>query len=254
MIEVFNITKTFGTGLWRRTRTLAVDNASFSVKAGKTLGLIGMSGSGKSTLGRLALKLIPCDTGRIVFDGRDISNFTARQMKKLRKEMQILFQNPETSLNPRFTIAESMAEPYRLHGQSRQKDIAEQIELWLQFVGLSTELLARRPHQLSGGQLQRVCIARALSLQPKFLVLDEPTSMLDVSVQAQIIEVLRLAQRKSEIAYLFISHDLDLIKACSDEIAIMFQGRIIEQQSTEDLYRRPGEEYTKKLLDAFVNF
>jgi len=252
MLEVYNITKTFGAGLWRRTRTLAVDNVSFSVKPGKTLGLIGMSGSGKSTLGRLALRLIPYDAGRIMFDGRDISDFTARRMKRLRTEMQILFQNPETSLNPRFTIAESMAEPYRLHGHRRQSDIAEQTEMWLQFVGLSTELLDRRPHQLSGGQLQRVAIARALSLQPKFLVLDEPTSMLDVSVQAQIIEVLRKAQQ--EAAYLFISHDLDLIRACSDEIAIMHQGRIIEQQPTEDLYRHPREEYTKKLLDAFVNF
>lgn len=254
MLDVINVTKTYGTGLLGGAPTIAVNNASFSLKAGETLGLVGMSGSGKSTLARLVLKLIPCDSGRIVFNGVEITNFNRRQMKKLRKEMQILFQNPESSLNPRMTIGKSLAEPY-LFQEIKDKDyIAGQIEEWLTFVGLDPEILNRQPHQLSGGQLQRVCIARALLLKPRFLVLDEPTSMLDVSVQAQVIEVLKNAQQEYGIAYLFISHDLDLIKACSAEIAVMHQGRIIEQQAAEALYKQPQEEYTKELLDTFLNF
>ncbi|MBP2660804.1 MAG: Nickel-transporting ATPase [Firmicutes bacterium] len=254
MLNVINITKKFKSGLFGRTHTLAVNNVSFSIKAGQTLGLVGMSGSGKSTLGRLALKLIPCDNGKIIFNGIEISNFTIKQMKTLRKEMQILFQNPESSLNPRMTIGKSLEEPYRFHDIGDKEYLDEQIEEQLKFVGLGTELLNRRPHQLSGGQLQRVCIARLLLLRPKLLVLDEPTSMLDVSVQAQVIEVLKNAQKKHGISYLFISHDLDVIKACSDEIAVMYKGRIIEQQSAEDLYQQPKEEYTKQLLDTFLNF
>lgn len=254
MLNVSNITKTFKNGLLGSAHTLAVDNVSFSMKAGQTLGLVGMSGSGKSTLGRLALKLVPCDNGKIIFNGIEISRFTMKQMKKLRKEMQILFQNPESSLNPRMTICKSLAEPYKFHDISNKEYIDEQIEEQLKFVGLGTEILSRQPHQLSGGQLQRVCIARVLLLQPKILVLDEPTSMLDVSVQAQVIEVLKNAQKKHKISYLFISHDLDVIKACSDEIAVMYKGRIIEQQSAEDLYKQPKEEYTKQLLDTFLNF
>ncbi len=254
MLNISNITKKFKSGLLGRTHTFAVNNVSFSMKAGQTLGLVGMSGSGKSTLGRLALKLIPGDTGKIIFNGIEISDYTMKQMKTLRKEMQILFQNPESSLNPRMTIGESLEEPYRFHDIGDKKYLGEQIEEQLQFVGLGTELLGRRPHQLSGGQLQRVCIARLLLLRPKLLVLDEPTSMLDVSVQAQVIEVLKNAQKKHKISYLFISHDLDVIKACSDEIAVMNKGRIIEQQSAEDLYKQPQEEYTKQLLDTFLNF
>ena len=254
MLEVIKATKTFRTGLLGRTRTIAVNNVSFSIKAGQTLGLAGMSGSGKSTLGRLALNLIPCDSGKVVFNGIEISSFTIRQMKKLRKEMQILFQNPGSSLNPRMTIRESLAEPYRFHEISAKGHRAVQIEEQLGFVGLGTEILNRRPHQLSGGQLQRICIARVLLLQPKFLVLDEPTSMLDVSVQAQVIEVLRNAQKKYKMAYLFISHDLDLLKACSDEIAVMVKGSIIEQQPAGALFKQPREEYTRQLLHTFSNF
>ncbi|SFL53034.1 ABC transporter ATP-binding protein [Pelosinus propionicus] len=254
MLNVSNITKEFKNGLFKRTHTLAVDNVSFSIKAGETLGLVGMSGSGKSTLGRLALKLIPCDTGRIIFNDVEISHFTMKQMKTLRKDMQILFQNPESSLNPRMTICRSLEEPCRFHDIGDKGYLDEQIEEQLNFVGLGAELLNRRPHQLSGGQLQRVCIARVLLLQPKLIVLDEPTSMLDVSVQAQVIEVLKNAQKKHKISYLFISHDLDVIKACSDDIAVMYKGRIIEQQSAEALYKQPKEEYTKQLLDTFLNF
>lgn len=254
MLDVINVTKTYGTGLLGGIPAIAVNNVSFSLKAGKTLGLVGMSGSGKSTLARLVLRLIPCDSGRIVFNGVEITSFNRRQMKKLRQEMQILFQNPESSLNPRMTIGKSLAEPYLFQDIKDKAYIAGQIERWLTFVGLSPEILNRQPHQLSGGQLQRVCIARALLLKPRFLVLDEPTSMLDVSVQAQVIEVLKNAQQEYGIAYLFISHDLDLIKACSEEIAVMHQGRIIEQQPAEALYKQPKEEYTKELLDTFLNF
>lgn len=254
MLKVINITKKFKSGFWGRNHTVAVDDVSFSLEAGQTLGLAGMSGSGKSTLGRLALKLISADNGKILFNNREISTFTMAQMKPLRKEMQILFQNPESSLNPRMTIRQSLEEPFKIHSICDKNYINEQIESWLNFVGLGTELLGRQPYQLSGGQLQRICIARVLQLQPKFVVLDEPTSMLDVSVQAQVIEVLKNAQRKYAIAYLFISHDLDLIKACSDEIAIMVKGRIIEQQPTEALYRQPQEKYTKQLLDSFASF
>ncbi len=254
MLNVSNITKTFKNGLFGRAHTLAVNGVSFSIRTGQTLGLVGMSGSGKSTLGRLALKLIPCDSGRIIFDGMEISHFTIKQMKKLRKDMQILFQNPESSLNPRMTINKSLEEPYRFHNTGDNQYLDERIEEQLKFVGLGSEILDRRPHQLSGGQLQRVCIARVLLLQPKFIVLDEPTSMLDVSVQAQVIDVLKNAQKKHAISYLFISHDLDLIKACSNDIAVMYKGRIIEQQSAVDLYKQPKEIYTKQLLDTFLNF
>lgn len=254
MLKVINISKKFKNGLLGRTHTNAVDNVSFSIKSGQTLGLVGMSGSGKSTLGRLALKLIPCDSGRIIFNGTEISKFTTKQMKPQRQKMQILFQNPQSSLNPRMTIGQSLAEPYHFYDIGDKNDMDEQIPEWLNFVGLSTEILNRQPYQLSGGQLQRVCIVRVLQLQPKFLVLDEPTSMLDVSVQAQVMDVLKNAQKKYGISYLFISHDLDVIKACSDEIAVMYQGRIIEQQVVEELYKHPKEEYTKKLLDTFLNF
>ncbi|MEA2032261.1 MAG: dipeptide/oligopeptide/nickel ABC transporter ATP-binding protein [Euryarchaeota archaeon] len=227
-IKVENLKKYFYSGIFRKKEINAVDGVSFEIEEGKTLGLIGESGCGKTTVGRTILRLIEPTEGKIFFDGEDITRLNGNKLKKLGREMQVIFQNPESSLNPRMRIYDSIAEPLRIHKVCNKKEEKGMIFELIETVNLNEELLFRYPHELSGGQIQRVVIARILSLNPKFIIADEPTSMLDVSVQAQILNLMKDLQEKYGISYLFISHDLEVVEWMSDEIAIMDKGVIVE--------------------------
>lgn len=254
MIKVDNLTKTFKRNSFIGNKSLALDNVSLHIKKGSTLGLIGESGCGKSTLGRAILKLIPCDSGEIYFNGNNITKYSPKNMIGLRKDMQIIFQHPDTSLNPSKIILFSLLEPLLIHKLMDKNKAMKKIKEFLYYVHLKEEVLSRYPHQLSGGQIQRVALVRVLLLKPKFIVLDEATSMLDVSVQAQIIQLLEKVQREFDVTYLFISHDLDLVTAFCDEIAVMTKGKIIEVGKKYDIYNKPQNYYTKKLINAFKKF
>jgi peptide/nickel transport system ATP-binding protein len=251
MIRVEGLCKTFTSGWLRRRRVEAVKDVSFSIAKGETLGLVGESGCGKSTLSRLMVKLLPADQGRIYMEDQDITNYTMTQMLPLRRQMQIIFQHPDSALNPRQTMQQSLIEPLLLHRlMDKDEALHKAVEL-LELVGLGSDMLIRYPHQISGGQIQRVVIARALTLNPRFLVLDEPTSMLDVSVQAQVMEVLQQVQSQFEMAYLFISHDLELVAHVCQHMAIMHRGGIIEQACSKEIMEQPQHPYTKQLVQAF---
>ncbi|KGI40001.1 ABC transporter ATP-binding protein [Clostridium tetani] len=254
MIKVNNLTKSFSRNGFIKNKSLVLDNVSLHIKKGITLGLIGESGCGKSTLGRIILKLLSCDNGEIYFNKKDITNYSPKNMINLRKDMQIIFQHPDTSLNPSKTILFSLLEPILIHNLMDKNEAIKKIKKYLAYVNLSDEILNRYPHQISGGQIQRIAILRVLLLKPKFIVLDEPTSMLDVSVQTQIIQLLKKIQKEFNITYLFISHDLDLVTAFCDEIAVMDKGKIIEIGKNYDIYNNPQEEYTKKLIHTFKKF
>lgn len=256
MIRLENVTKIFKKRSLYDRDTLAVDNVSITIDKGRILGLVGESGCGKSTLGRIILRLIPIDKGKIYFCNKDITNYSFKEMQDIRKQMQIIFQHPDTSLNPRKKIKYSLMEPFLVHKLTiRNEDkMMSKILRYLDCVGLKEEILDRYPHQVSGGQIQRVVLARALVLEPRLLILDEVTSMLDVSVQAQIIELLKQVKREFDITYLFISHDIDLVRAFCDDIAVMRNGQIVELGSSEKIYNEPDHEYTKKLISAFRDF
>ena len=254
MICVEGAKKHFTSGVLRKHLVKAVDGVSFSIKPGETFGLVGESGCGKSTLSRLILRLLPLDSGKIFFEGEDISNYNYREMLRLRRNMQIIFQHPDAALNPRHSIQESFVEPIRLHKLMKPRQEQNKISELLEVVGLNEELLNRYPHQVSGGQLQRIALARVLTMHPKFLVLDEPTSMLDVSVQAQILNLLLEVQEKYNLAYLFISHDLEVVKFMSNQIGVMYQGKIVELTNSDEIFKKPRHPYTKKLADAFTFF
>jgi len=229
----------------------AVDNVSFTIEAGKTVGLVGESGSGKTTVGRTILKLIPPTSGLVKFDGREILPLSEREFRPLRREMQMIFQDPFGSLNPRFTIGEIVAEALEIHfpKMSRSDRTARLAEL-LKLVGLQADMMRRYPHEFSGGQRQRIGIARALAVEPRFIVCDEPVSALDVSVQAQIVNLLQDIQEQFGIAYLFIAHDLAVVEHISDHVLVMHHGKIVESASAEEIYHDPKNDYTKTLLAA----
>ena len=229
----------------------AVDNVSFTIEAGKTVGLVGESGSGKTTVGRTILKLIPPTSGRVKFDGREILPLSEREFRPLRREMQMIFQDPFGSLNPRFTIGEIVAEALEIHfpKMSRSDRTARVAEL-LKLVGLQADMMRRYPHEFSGGQRQRIGIARALAVEPRFIVCDEPVSALDVSVQAQIVNLLQDNQERFGIAYLFIAHDLAVVEHISDHVLVMHHGKIVESASAEEISHDPKNDYTKTLLAA----
>lgn len=229
----------------------AVDGVTFSVRKGKTLGLVGESGCGKSTLGRTVLRLIEPNSGNIIFDGKDITKITQAELRPLRKEIQIVFQDPFASLNPRMSIKEILSEPYEIHGLYKDKSQRlNKIVTLLKEVGLSPESIDRYPHEFSGGQRQRIGIARALSLNPKIIICDEPVSALDVSIQSQILNLMMDLRDKYNLSYIFIAHDLSVIEHISDEVAVMYLGKIVEYTSSDNLYKNPIHPYTKALISS----
>jgi oligopeptide transport system ATP-binding protein len=228
----------------------AVDGVSFDIAAGETLGLVGESGSGKTTIGRMLLHLLPATGGSIRYNGAEITTMRSNDIRRLRRQIQIIFQDPYASLNPRMTIGEIIGEPLRIHGIATGKATQERIQELLRLVGLRPYSANRYPHEFSGGQRQRIGIARALAVDPKFIVCDEPVSALDVSIQAQVINLLEDLQQQLGLTYLFIAHDLSVVRHISTRVAVMYVGKIVELSSRDDLYERPLHPYTQALLSA----
>ena len=238
-------------GLGRpRSPVRAVDGVSFTIPSGRTLGLVGESGSGKTTVGRTMLRLQEATSGRVMFDGNDVFALDTARLRALRRQMQIVFQDPYSSLNPRMTVADTLREPLEIHGLAPASQIDARVTALLDEVGLDPAFAGRYPHELSGGQRQRVGIARALSVEPRFLVCDEPVSALDVSVQAQVLNLLADLQAKRRLTYLFIAHDLAVVRHIADDVAVMYLGRIVERAPAAEIYAAPRHPYTRALLSA----
>ncbi len=255
LVRTEHLTKEFpagSSGLFatKRLTVKAVDDVNLEIHPGETLGLVGESGSGKSTLGRLILRLIEPTAGTVFFDGRDLSLLTRAELRRLRREMQLVFQDPYASLNPRMRVGSIVGEGIEIHRLARGKEKEDRIAQLLTMVGMEPAAMRRLPHEFSGGQRQRIGIARALAVNPRFLVLDEPVSALDVSIQAQIINLLQDLQERLKLTYLFIAHDLRVVEHISTRVAIMYLGKIVEVASRDEIYANPRHPYTRALLSA----
>lgn len=249
LIEVEGLKKYFNVGGGNVLK--AVNDISFSIAEGETLGLVGESGCGKSTAGRTILRLYEPTGGSIRFNGTDITKLPPRKMKAMRRDMQMIFQDPYASLNPRFTVTDIIGEALDIHGMAGSRaERKKRVEELLDMVGLNPDHATRYPHEFSGGQRQRIGIARALAVNPKFIICDEPISALDVSIQAQVVNLLKELQDRLGLTYLFIAHDLSMVKHISDRVAVMYLGRIVELAESEELYANPQHPYTKTLLSA----
>lgn len=248
LLDVQNIRKYFKAAKGRQVK--AVDDVSFSIAEGETLGLVGESGCGKSTLGRTVLRLVNATDGRVIYEGKDILKLPAKEMRMLRQKLQMVFQNPYSSLNPRMTVLESVRAPLDIFNIGTKEERFEKSRDILRYVGLDEYQMYRYPHEFSGGQRQRIVIARAIISQPDFVVCDEPVSALDVSVRAQVLNLMQDIQKERGVAYLFISHDLSVVKHISDRIAVMYLGKIVEIALKDELYEHPGHPYTQALLSA----
>jgi oligopeptide transport system ATP-binding protein len=250
ILTIEDIHKTFPVkaGLGKTVHAQAVDGVSLTVRSGEVVGLVGESGCGKSTLGRLALGLMPPTSGRVLFQGRDLGTLGKKDLRSLRKEMQIIFQDPFASLNPRMRVRDIVIEPLVIHRLAAPQELDARGAALLEKVGLNADALMRYPHEFSGGQRQRIGIARALASGPSFVVADEPVSALDVSVQAQIINLLGDLQQQMGLAFLFIAHDLNVVRHFSDRVAVMYLGKIMEIAPAEEIYTKPSHPYTEALL------
>ncbi|MBV9706414.1 MAG: ABC transporter ATP-binding protein [Chloroflexi bacterium] len=228
----------------------AVDDITFSIERGQTLGLVGESGSGKTTIGRTIVRLYKPTSGKILFDNVDLATLEGEQLRRMRRRVQMVFQDPYASLNPRYTIGSLIAEPMHIHHIGTSQQIRERTEELLRVVGLRPEYIDRYPHEFSGGQRQRIAVARALSINPEFIIADEPVSALDVSVRAQVLNLLQRLQQQFNLTYLFVSHDLSVVRHVADRIAVMYLGKIVELADRDELYTAPKHPYTKALLSA----
>ena len=254
LVEVRHLKKYFPvrSGIFSRISAWvkAVDDVSFEIYPGETVGLVGESGCGKTTVGRTILRLIDPTAGEILFAGEDVCQLATQQLRALRRQMQIIFQDPYSSLNPRMTVGAIIGEPLYVHGLARGKDLDQRVRELLERVGLSPMYRSRYPHEFSGGQRQRIGIARALALQPRFIVCDEPVSALDISIQAQILNLLQDLQKEFGLSYLFISHDLNVVEYIADRVAVMYLGTLVETAPVDQLFRHPLHPYTQALMSA----